>query len=87
MDCVSYQLGDLGVARVAVEMCQTLAGTPIFMAPEVLAGMPYAKESDIFSLGTTLYLLCMLTVPFKASSMVHLTVISSLPDVVSFVTD
>ena len=68
------QLADLGVARVVVDTCNTWVGTPVFMAPEVLAGIPYAKESDIFSLGTTLYFLCMHQVPFMSDNLQNLTV-------------
>jgi serine/threonine protein kinase len=35
-----------------------LAGTPRYMAPEVLAGAPATRRSDIFSVGTVLYELC-----------------------------
>jgi serine/threonine protein kinase len=36
----------------------TLAGTPVYMAPEVLKNQPYSVQSDIFSLGHLCYELC-----------------------------
>ena len=32
-------------------MADTKAGTPFFMAPEVVAKSPYSRGADIFSLG------------------------------------
>ncbi|WP_224367228.1 bifunctional serine/threonine-protein kinase/formylglycine-generating enzyme family protein [Hyalangium versicolor] len=37
---------------------QTLAGTPRYMAPELLRGAPATPQSDLYSLGLTLYELC-----------------------------
>ena len=52
----------------------TFTGTPVFMAPEILSGNPYTKESDIFSLGTTIYTMCMLRVPFQSIDIIQLRV-------------
>jgi len=59
---------------VLLETSTTFTGTPVFMAPEILAGTPYTKESDIFSLGTTIYMLCMLKVPFQSIDILELKV-------------
>jgi formylglycine-generating enzyme required for sulfatase activity/tRNA A-37 threonylcarbamoyl transferase component Bud32 len=37
---------------------QNVAGTPRYMAPEVLAGAPATRRSDLFSVGAVLYELC-----------------------------
>ena len=44
-----------------------LAGTPYFIAPEVLKGF-YGKECDIWSLGVLLYLLLSGDYPFDGDS-------------------
>lgn len=44
----------------------TIAGTPYFIAPEVLNG-DYGKECDIWSLGVVLYMLISGRYPFEGS--------------------
>lgn len=55
------KLGDFGISRVAgaarVTATGFIAGTPQFVAPEVIAGQPADARSDVYSLGLTLYLL------------------------------
>lgn len=48
---------DLGMSN---QLATTVTGTPFFMAPEVCQGQPYARKSDIWSLGCVLYELCTL---------------------------
>ena len=43
----------------------TVAGTPLYMAPEVIKGS-YGKEADIWSLGVLLYMLVSGYFPFQA---------------------
>lgn len=43
---------DFGLSQEAREV---IAGTPAFMAPELLQGSPPSASSDVFSLGATLY--------------------------------
>lgn len=45
----------------------TIAGTPYFIAPEVLSGK-YGKECDIWSLGVVLHLMLTGSYPFNGSS-------------------
>ncbi|GAA3468142.1 serine/threonine-protein kinase [Nonomuraea roseola] len=51
-------LTDFGIATLETETALTmtgLAGTPAFIAPERLKGLPARRESDLWSLGATLY--------------------------------
>ncbi|MGW0802920.1 protein kinase domain-containing protein [Nonomuraea sp. NPDC002799] len=51
-------LTDFGIATLETETQLTvtgLAGTPAFIAPERLKGLPARRESDLWSLGATLY--------------------------------
>jgi len=51
-------LTDFGIATLETETQLTvtgLAGTPAFIAPERLKGLPARRESDLWSLGSTLY--------------------------------
>lgn len=49
------RITDLGLAEVAGAGEGGLAGTPAYMAPELLAGRPATVASDIFALGMVLY--------------------------------
>ena len=49
----------------------TVAGTPYFIAPEVLGGS-YAKECDIWSFGVLLYLILSGKYPFDAGNRTEL---------------
>ncbi len=54
------KLGDFGISRVAdaarVTATGLIAGTPQFVAPEVIAGQPADARSDIYSLALVLFL-------------------------------
>jgi serine/threonine protein kinase len=45
----------------------SLAGTPQYMAPEVLTGY-YGKECDIWSIGVSFYYLLTGKLPFRSKS-------------------
>ncbi|GAA1006973.1 hypothetical protein Aple_067260 [Acrocarpospora pleiomorpha] len=64
-------LTDFGIARPADTTALTgdgmLIGSPGYIAPERLSGEPGGPESDLWSLGATLYLALEGTPPFKGS--------------------
>ncbi|XP_060565586.1 uncharacterized protein LOC132724672 [Ruditapes philippinarum] len=52
------KLGDFGIARIlqtATDLAMTQCGTPMYMSPEVFAGIPYSDKTDIYSLGIMMY--------------------------------
>lgn len=53
---IQVKIADLGFARgLDDSLAQTLCGTPINMAPEVINGHGYNGAADIWSLGTILF--------------------------------
>lgn len=67
---IMVRIGDLGFSR-SLEigtLAQTLCGTPVNMAPEVLNGQSYNGEADIWSLGTILFELLTGYSPFTGTS-------------------
>lgn len=61
------KLIDFGLAKQIAENknLHTIAGTPYFIAPEVLNGK-YGKECDFWSVGVLLFLLVTGTYPFDS---------------------
>lgn len=64
------KLGDFGLAKRFLdgEMHQTMAGTPINMAPEMLKGEEYCEKVDVYSAGTVLYEMLFGCAPFKGKN-------------------
>lgn len=64
----TLKLMDFGIAKLFDEqeltVTQGLLGSPAHMAPEVIEGKPASYQSDLFSLGTVLYLLATGEYPF-----------------------
>ena len=58
---------DFGLSKDSKEKMQTYAGTPYFMAPEVIKG-EYGHKCDIWSLGCVLYMLIAGKLPFEGYS-------------------
>jgi serine/threonine protein kinase len=65
------KITDFGLARAvddaSVTQSGTVAGTPMYMSPEQAEGIPIDHRSDLFSLGTVLYVMCTGHPPFRAS--------------------
>jgi serine/threonine-protein kinase ULK/ATG1 len=49
-------------------MAETMLGSPIYMAPEVLKGEPYTMKADVWSLGVVLYRLLFGFCPFESNN-------------------
>jgi len=69
-DDTSILLADFGFARYIQpnEMCQTRCGTPAFVAPEILLGIPYGISADLWSIGCLLYMLIAGYPPFTGQN-------------------
>ena len=67
----TVKITDFGISRakddVTVTKTGMIAGTPAYLAPEVAIGGNPGPESDIFSLGSTLYAACEGQPPFGLS--------------------
>lgn len=67
----TLKITDFGIARLT-DSSRTrtgiILGTPSYMSPEQLAGSGVTGQSDLFSLGVTLYHLLVGTPPFRADS-------------------
>jgi len=66
------RINDFGLARAADDASLTqsgvIAGTPHFMSPEQSRGESIDARSDLFSLGSVLYVLCTGRPPFRAET-------------------
>lgn len=65
------KLADFGFCKELLkesDMTQTMVGSPIYMAPEVLKGLAYDSRADIWSLGVILYEMLFGVCPYEESS-------------------
>lgn len=63
-------------------MVQTMLGSPIYMAPEVIKGEVYTNKADIWSLGVVLYQMLFGKCPFESKSIAKLIKMLEDEDVV-----
>ena len=68
------KLVDFGFATIydQKKIFKELMGSPLYMAPEVVAGSGATEKSDILSLGIILHILLSGTVPYKLTNINHL---------------
>lgn len=68
------KLADFGFARVlpSTSLAETLCGSPLYMAPEILRYERYDATADLWSVGTVLYEMAAGRPPFRASNHVEL---------------
>ncbi|MBI1313520.1 protein kinase [bacterium] len=73
-DCIDgrAKLGDFGLARTVDDASNSFSGavlgTPMYMSPEQVLGEELDQRSDLFSLGSLLYLMVAGRPPFRAPS-------------------
>lgn len=53
-------------------MVQTMLGSPIYMAPEILKGETYTIKADIWSLGVVLFRMLFGYCPYQSSNIAKL---------------
>ena len=68
------KLADFGFARSlpSTSLAETLCGSPLYMAPEILRYEKYDAKADLWSVGTVLYEMMFGRPPFRASNHVEL---------------
>ncbi len=71
----TLKLADFGFAKEFKEtlLADTVCGSPLYMAPELLNNQKYNIKSDLWSVGVILYEMVMKEHPFKALTMKELT--------------
>lgn len=83
------KISDFGLAKILDDdMSETICGSPLYMAPEILTYKPYDNKADLWSVGVILYEMLSGTTPFKSKSIYELVCDLrsqkiSLPDFVS----
>lgn len=81
------KLADFGFARhlASTSLAETLCGSPLYMAPEILAYHKYDAKADLWSVGTVAYEMIAGRPPFKATNHVELLrKIDQAQDVIQF---
>ncbi|KAK3374960.1 hypothetical protein B0H63DRAFT_261919 [Podospora didyma] len=84
------KLADFGFARVlpSTSLAETLCGSPLYMAPEILRYERYDAKADLWSVGTVLYEMVTGKPPFRAANHVELLrKIEAADDVIRFPRD
>ena len=69
------KLADFGFCKPmkdSKDLAQTMLGSPIYMAPEILKGEIYTMKADIWSLGVVLYEMLYGFCPFEERSIARL---------------
>ncbi|XP_074273351.1 serine/threonine-protein kinase ATG1a [Silene latifolia] len=67
------KIGDFGFARYLTQgLADTLCGSPLYMAPEIIQNQKYDAKADLWSVGAILYQLVIGRPPFNGNSQVQL---------------
>ncbi|KAK5097497.1 Serine/threonine-protein kinase [Lithohypha guttulata] len=81
------KIADFGFARSlpSTSLAETLCGSPLYMAPEILRYEKYDAKADLWSVGTVLYEMVTARPPFRAANHVELLrKIEKTNDVIKF---
>lgn len=65
-------------SRPSFPQAQSMVGTPCYMSPECIRGLPYEFSSDVWSLGCLLYEMSTLQNPFYGDSLNYYTLGKSI---------
>ena len=67
-DRKTIKIADFGFAKIIGNdaLAETLCGSPLYMAPEILLKKPYTSKADLWSVGVMLYEILCGTHPFKS---------------------
>ena len=59
-DDYKIKIGDFGISKIldGTSYAQTMSGTFLYMAPEIIKGIKYNNKIDIWSLGCIIYEIC-----------------------------
>ncbi|CAN0390520.1 unnamed protein product, partial [Discosporangium mesarthrocarpum] len=68
----TLKIADFGFARhlEQASMAETICGSPLYMAPEILRGQKYDAKADLWSVGTILYEMLAGAPPFGGADQV-----------------
>ncbi|KAH7401781.1 Serine/threonine-protein kinase atg1 [Phaeosphaeria sp. MPI-PUGE-AT-0046c] len=68
------KIADFGFARIlpTTSLAETLCGSPLYMAPEILRYEKYDAKADLWSVGTVLFEMMCARPPFRANNHVEL---------------
>lgn len=74
IDDRTIKIGDYGLARLlnGKELDKEFVGTPLYMAPEVLARSPHSFSADIWSLGVSLFYMYCKVLPYNGNNVAEL---------------
>jgi serine/threonine protein kinase len=73
----TVKICDFGLSRVMIDSPMTdnsSAGTPEWMAPELIRNEPFTEKCDIFSLGVIMWELCTLSRPWEGIPPVQVSI-------------
>jgi len=86
VDETHVKLSDFGLSRLSARQTdhEKLAGTPAYLAPELLHGSPSNMQSDMYALGITFYELTFGKRPFAISSSQHAEDTYDKPPILEF---
>jgi len=70
----ALKIADFGFARPleTASLAETLCGSPLYMAPEILEGQKYDAKADLWSVGTVLFEMVAGRPPFMGDNHIHL---------------